>query len=165
MVARREIHRQLPFAERIFSEILCEFCRRPAVSARPKSIYKSIHAFEACTGRCAAIIPFELTDNLARPRQSFPGCCAAPSARLRASSTRTCGVGDLPVGRFVDRRVESPLQKYFGFHAPQITSRTFRIPSHTEGRFAIVTDVGHGMRWTRQRLARDGIAGRVLRNP
>jgi hypothetical protein len=23
-----------------------------------------------------------------RPRQSFPGCCAAPSARLRASSTR-----------------------------------------------------------------------------
>jgi len=70
---------------------------------------------------------------------------------------------DLPVGRFVDRGVESPLQKYFGFHTPQITSRTFRIPSHTEGRFAIVTDVGHGMRWTRQRLARDGIAGRVER--
>ena len=39
-----------------------------------------------------------------------------------------------------------------------------RIPSHTEGRFAIVTDVGHGMRWTRQRFARDGIAGRVLRD-
>src|SRR5882724_2395140 len=33
----------------------------------------------------------------------------------------------------------------------------------TEGRFAIVTDVGHGMRWTRQRFARDGIAGRVER--
>jgi hypothetical protein len=32
----------------------------------------------------------------------------------------------------------------------------------TEGRFAIVTDVGHRMRWTRQRFARDGIAGRVL---
>ncbi len=63
----------------------------------------------------------------------------------------------------VDRGVESPLQKYFGFHTPQITSRTFRIPSHTEGRFAIVTDVGHGMRWTRQRLVRDGIAGRVER--
>jgi hypothetical protein len=31
----------------------------------------------------------------------------------------------------------------------------------TEGRFAIVTNVGHGMRWTRQRFARDGIAGRV----
>src|SRR6266481_4668508 len=33
----------------------------------------------------------------------------------------------------------------------------------TEGRFAIVTNVGHGMRWTRQRFARDGIAGRVER--
>jgi len=32
-------------------------------------------------------------------------------------------------------------------------------PGH-KGRFAIVTDVGYGMRWTRQRRARDGIAGR-----
>jgi hypothetical protein len=31
----------------------------------------------------------------------------------------------------------------------------------TTGRIAIVTDVGHGMRWTRQHFARDGIAGRV----
>jgi hypothetical protein len=61
--------------------------------------------------------------------------------------------------------VQSRLQKYFCFRGPQITSRTFRIPSHKEGRFAIVTDVGHGMRWTRQHLARDGIAGRVLLIP
>src|ERR1700704_4154674 len=40
--------------------------------------------------------------------------------------------------------VQPCLKKYFGFHLPQITSRTFRIPSHTEGRFAIVTDVGAG---------------------
>jgi hypothetical protein len=40
--------------------------------------------------------------------------------------------------------VQSSLQKYFSFHRPQITSRTFRIPSHTEGRIAIVTDVGAG---------------------
>ena len=33
----------------------------------------------------------------------------------------------------------------------------------TEGRFAIVTDVGPGMRWTRQRFARDGVAGQVER--
>jgi hypothetical protein len=52
--------------------------------------------------------------------------------------------GDLPVGRLVDGCVESLLQKYFCFHTPQITSRTLRIPSHTEGRFAIVTDVGTG---------------------
>src|SRR5712664_904660 len=35
----------------------------------------------------------------------------------------------------------------------------------TEGRFALVTNVGHGMRWTRQRFARDGIAGRVGERP
>ena len=32
----------------------------------------------------------------------------------------------------------------------------------TEGRFAIVTNVGYGMRWTRQRQARNVVAGRVV---
>jgi hypothetical protein len=32
----------------------------------------------------------------------------------------------------------------------------------TEGRFAIVTNVGHGMRWARQRQARNVVAGRVM---
>ena len=35
----------------------------------------------------------------------------------------------------------------------------------TEGRFAIVTNVGHGMRWTRQRQARNVMAGRVGERP
>src|SRR5712672_1287475 len=112
------------------------------------------------------------------PLRSFPGCCAAPSARLRASSTRYGGAvlirgpppvstwvpalrssvkdaaprpgrernvlsqpcGDLPVGQFC---VESPLQKYFRFHTPQITSITFRIPPH-RGALAIVTKRGAG---------------------
>ena len=46
------------------------------------------------------------------------------------------GSSDLPVGRFVDRAVESYFwfsEKYFCFHAPQITSRTFRIPPHQRG--------------------------------
>jgi hypothetical protein len=42
-------------------------------------------------------------------------------------------LSDLPVGRFVDRGVQPPLQKYFCFHTPQITSRTFRIPPHKRG--------------------------------
>jgi hypothetical protein len=70
--------------------------------------------------------------------------------------------GDLPVGRFVDRGVQPPSQKYFCFRTPQITSRTFRIPSHTQGRFAIVTDVGHGRRWTQQRFAREIKCSRCL---
>ena len=39
--------------------------------------------------------------------------------------------------------------------------RFARLGPH-EGRIAIVTDVGHEMRWTRQRRARNGIAGRVF---
>ncbi len=77
---------------------------------------------------------------------------ALRSARCTVSGTRAktdnadnkTGSSDLPVGRFVDRDVQPPLQKYFGFRTPQITSRTLAIPSHTEGRFAIVTDVGAG---------------------
>ena len=43
------------------------------------------------------------------------------------------GSSDLPVGRFVDRRVESSLQKYFAFHSPQIIFRTFPIPARERG--------------------------------
>jgi hypothetical protein len=45
--------------------------------------------------------------------------------------------------------VQSPLQKYFRSLLTQITCISLAIPAHTEGRFAIVTDVGQGMRWTR----------------
>jgi hypothetical protein len=38
--------------------------------------------------------------------------------------------------------VQSHLQKYIGFRQTQISSKTPAIPSHSEGRFAIVTDVG-----------------------
>src|SRR5712664_1650126 len=43
---------------------------------------------------------------------------------------------DLPVGRFLDRRVESYFwfsEKYFCSHSPQITSRTVAIPPHQRG--------------------------------
>ena len=55
------------------------------------------------------------------------------------------------------------MQKYFASPVGQIISTNSRHPTPPEGRFAIVTDVGHGMRWTRQRFARKGIAGRVER--
>ena len=37
------------------------------------------------------------------------------------------------------------------FHLTQIISLSLAVPSPYEGRFAIVTDVGGGMRWTRMR--------------
>ena len=39
-------------------------------------------------------------------------------------------LGDLPVGRLVERGVQPHSKKYFGFRTPQITSRTFRVPPH-----------------------------------
>ena len=48
-----------------------------------------------------------------------------------------------------ESHVQPLLQKYFRFHLPQITSPSIVIPPSQEGRFAIVTDVGCGMRWTR----------------
>src|ERR1700678_2299465 len=48
--------------------------------------------------------------------------------------------------------VQSPSQKYSGSLLTQITSISFASRPNTEGRFAIVTNVGHGMRWTQAAL-------------
>jgi len=62
---------------------------------------------------------------------------------------------DLPDGQISHLAVQPRLQKYSASPPTQINSKSSAIPSRTEGRFAIVTDVGHGMRWTRQRQARE----------
>jgi hypothetical protein len=48
--------------------------------------------------------------------------------------------------------VQSFIKKYFRSLLTQITCISLAIPAHTEGRFAIVTDVGQGMRWTLKAL-------------
>ena len=48
--------------------------------------------------------------------------------------------------------VQSPSQKYSRSLLTQITSISLPIPAHTKGRFAIVTDVGLGVRWTQAAL-------------
>jgi hypothetical protein len=55
--------------------------------------------------------------------------------------------------------VQCSRQKYSASPLPQITLTTPAIPRPQEGRIAIVTDVGCGMRWTRQRRAREGSQG------
>jgi len=61
---------------------------------------------------------------------------------------------DLPDRLFGGPRVQPCLEKYFDFHSTQITGLSCVIPFPIEGRFAIVTDVGFGMRWTRLRAGR-----------
>ena len=45
--------------------------------------------------------------------------------------------------------VQSPLQKYFASHPHQISGYFRVVPARQRGVRAIVTNVGHGMRWTR----------------
>src|SRR3954453_2126734 len=88
---------------------------------------------------------------LARAQRLAPGL--APCGPLRVGAKFSCGIKVIWV-------VQSFPEKYSASRKAQINSRTPAIPSHTEGRFAIVTDVGHGMRWTRQRRRAIVIAGR-----
>jgi hypothetical protein len=44
-------------------------------------------------------------------------------------------------------------EKIFSFSFDPNHLYISRIPAHTEGRFAIVTNVGQGMRWTRKHAA------------
>src|SRR6202171_1217525 len=96
-------------------------------------------------------------------RTIFRRICPARGIGGAKGSTHPIPCCDLPVGRFLDRAVESYFgfsEKYFGSHSPQITSRPFRIPPHQRG-VARSSRTRGGVRWTRQRFARDGIAGRV----
>jgi hypothetical protein len=68
----------------------------------------------------------------------------------------------LPDGQITDWPVHPHLQKYSPSRFTQIKSISPAVSRPEEGRFAIVTDVERGMRWTRQRWASAGIAGRAL---
>jgi hypothetical protein len=56
----------------------------------------------------------------------------------------------VPDGQISDPPVQPFSQKDSGVLFTQITSISIAIPSSLKGRIAIVTDVGRGMRWTRQ---------------
>jgi hypothetical protein len=89
--------------------------------------------------------------------ESFIGASQLPLMRKTDGVDNKTGSSDLPVGQYVDRAVESHLQKYSCFRTPQITSMTLAIPSHKRG-VSRSSRTRDGMRWTRQRFARDGIA-------
>jgi hypothetical protein len=57
-----------------------------------------------------------------------------------------------PGGQITDTPVQRRPQKYFRFFLTQITCISLAIPAHTEGRFAIVTDVGTGCGGREERI-------------
>jgi hypothetical protein len=67
----------------------------------------------------------------------------------------------LPDGQITQWPVQPLSQKYSDFQKPQITCISIAVSLPQEGRLAIVTDVGSGMRWTRiVLLTRASIRGR-----
>jgi hypothetical protein len=60
-----------------------------------------------------------------------------------------------------DSTVQSSREKYFASVFPKSVISSRHPASTKEGRIAIVTNVGCGMRWTRQRRARKGMTGRA----
>jgi hypothetical protein len=70
---------------------------------------------------------------------------------------------DLPDGLIFRIRVKPIQQKYFAFSEAR-SGVWICHPASIEGRIAIVTDVGSGMRWTRQRAQtkRAGADGQVV---
>ena len=57
---------------------------------------------------------------------------------------------DLPDRHSVDSSVQPFPQKYFASSPGRNTFKPHAVPPSHEGRIAIVTDVGCGMRWTRR---------------
>jgi hypothetical protein len=83
--------------------------------------------------------------------------------------SRACRTPKPAKVRAPKRRIREPIQADFG--RPVLTEKIFRLARRAnhrylfarpaldkEGRFAIVTNVGCGMRWTRQRRKTSGVA-------
>src|SRR6266478_5685779 len=75
-------------------------------------------------------------------RTSAKAYALMSSRPRRGLFVATAQPADLPVGRFVDRGVQSHLQKYFTSPVGQIISTNSRHPTPPEGRIMIVTDAG-----------------------
>jgi hypothetical protein len=71
---------------------------------------------------------------------------------------------DLPDGLSGQFSVQPLLQKYFSSRTGRSSSRGIAVPHLSEGRFAIVTDVGWGMRWTWSRQATNDVDSRTVKS-
>ncbi len=110
MCAGRELHRQRPFAERIFSEILAEFCRCPGLSAidRNRDFADALAAVERYSlQRHWARLQFRAIRHVGNERADGQAVdrdrCLGHGARLDASAGRVRN----PIGDFHKDTVEN----------------------------------------------------------
>ena len=98
-------------------------------SASLDANFRSERSFLMCMERVCA----------RRPCASLPMCSQEASRFRRA---------DLPDGLIFRIPVNPSVEKYFALSEDGITCMPHPVPHPSEGRIAIVTDVGCGMRWT-----------------
>src|SRR6185437_1396525 len=87
---------------------------------------------------------------VSRPR----GLLRAVLERMRVEQAPVASAADLPVGLIFRNRVNPSQEKYFALPEDKIGRMVHAVPSPREGRYAIVTSVGRGMRWTLWRARR-----------
>src|SRR5271163_3787286 len=84
-----------------------------------------------------------------------------PIDRIRQGSLAAT---DLPDGQISDFPVQPSGEKYFAFRFGRNSNRASAVPPSPEGRFAIGTNVGRGMRWMRSWQATNGIDPRTAKS-
>jgi hypothetical protein len=131
--------------------------RSKRVSALPVPMHEQI-IFRGATGQNCRFKSLPATSGLPPStdiirRCDWSGWCKKRKIARTANATSLSGKaasvpcklpGKVPAGQISAFVVQPLAQKYSGFPKAQITFITGAIPSHTEGRFAIVTDVGAG---------------------
>src|SRR5712664_2664572 len=100
-------------------------------------------------------------------RTIFRRICPARGMGGAKGSTHPVTCCDLPVGRFVDRAVESFFRIFRNISVPTYPKSILEfLPSHpTEGRIAIVTDAGCGCGGRGSVLRATGSQGGLAKGP
>jgi hypothetical protein len=99
---------------------------------RRHSVPRTRRSAQRCAAEPGSIVPLALRW-VPTLRSSVRNAAPRPG---HVGNMLSLPCSDLPVGRFVDRGVESYFcfsEKYFCSHSPQITSRTSGIPPHKRG--------------------------------
>jgi hypothetical protein len=94
------------------------------------------------------------------PLPRHPALADLPPWQIKSAPWAAANQRDGQITSDFQKSCQARNQKYFCFRPTQIRCISPDVPFPLEGRIAIVTDVGDGMRWTRERQARKAIAGR-----
>jgi hypothetical protein len=122
---------------------------------------------EATSGNSSFLSPHIAEPVIGRPFAPPVGSCGLSGALTLASTERFLALRattNLSSQINLIPPVQPLLQKYFSSRTGRSSNRGIAVPHPSEGRFAIVTDVGWGMRWTWSRQATNDVDSRTAKS-